>query len=99
MKTAIKCTEFVDVLGTEQVYSIVALAAFQSKDFVRCRWALIKLKTLSEGGDKLSLELKKLRPIDKKNLGSAYTQIGNGKKLQAYTISGRQIVNEQSIQC
>ena len=39
------------------------------------------------------------RPIDKKNLGSAYTQIGNGKKLQAYTISGRQIVNEQSIQC
>ena len=31
MKTAIKCTEFVDVLGTEQVYSIVALAAFQSK--------------------------------------------------------------------
>jgi hypothetical protein len=60
MKTAIKCTEFVDVLGTEQVYSIGALAAFQSKDFVRCRWALIKLKTLSEGGDKLSLELKKL---------------------------------------
>ena len=31
MKTAIKCTEFVHVLDTEQVYSIVALAAFQSK--------------------------------------------------------------------
>ena len=60
MKTAIKCTEFVDVLDAEQVYSIVALSAYQSKNFGRCSWALIKLKTMSEGDDKFSLELKKL---------------------------------------
>ena len=38
------------------------------------------------------------KPSNKEN--STNTQIGNGKKLHACTISGRQIVNEQqSIQC
>ena len=47
MKTAIRCVEFEDILGTENVFALVGLTSFRNKYFGICSRAFFKLETIS----------------------------------------------------
>ena len=45
MKTALRLTQYEDVLSVKEIYSIVALSTFQNRFFNECSRALIRLET------------------------------------------------------
>lgn len=47
MRTALRLREYESVLPAEEIYALIALAAFYAKFFAQCSKALIKLKSLS----------------------------------------------------
>jgi hypothetical protein len=46
MRTAIRCSEFEDVLEPYDIYSLIALAAYHCGYFGLCSKAFVKLETL-----------------------------------------------------
>jgi WD repeat-containing protein 35 len=56
MKAAIRCCEFIDILNSVQVYSLIALTSYMSKYFEVCSMSLTKLLTL-DNIDKTSILL------------------------------------------
>jgi WD repeat-containing protein 35 len=58
MKSALRLTEYEDILESRDIYSIVALASFYNKYYGQCSRAFIKLEglTVGEGKDQVSKE-------------------------------------------
>ncbi|TYZ67233.1 hypothetical protein PybrP1_011840 [[Pythium] brassicae (nom. inval.)] len=52
LRTALKLTEYEDILEEREIYSLIALAAFYTKHFEQCSKAFIKLETLPGQSEK-----------------------------------------------
>jgi WD repeat-containing protein 35 len=108
MKAAIRCCEFIDILNSVQVYSLIALTSYMSKYFEVCSMSLTKLLTLDNIDKTSILLIQKLafaiftqqKPVNKKDLDTCYKQcLESGKGYHACTITGKSIVQKRALQC
>jgi WD repeat-containing protein 35 len=110
MKTAIRLAEFEDVLSARDVYSLIALAAFNCKHFGVCSRAFIKLETLPPGtwGEEELSALQSLAvqvftqnpPYDPAPLAQEYARcLETGTPYHACTVTGRAVQESRTYMC
>lgn len=109
MKTAIRCTLFEDILQDFDLYSLLALAAHESRYFGVCSKAFTKLESLTQIVDEgrsnliqqLATSVFTSHPLtNEQPLDSCYTKCLESRiTYDACTITGRCISQERVIQC
>lgn len=108
MKTAIRCCEYDDVLSSKDVYSLLCVTALKNKFFGVCSRAFVKLETLPALEEKERDEIQTLAvkifvrhaPVDPATLLEPYIRcLELGKSYKACTISGRAIMDSDSVMC
>ena len=108
MKTAIRLAEYEDILPRADIYSIIALTAYHSKDYNVCSRAFIKLETLDDLSPDEQEEIQSLAltiftkkpPNDHSDLAQCYIAcLETGTPYHACTKTGRAVLDGRTLQC
>jgi WD repeat-containing protein 35 len=108
MKTSIRLCEYDDILHPRDIYSILAVTAFQNQFFGLSSHAFVKLASLSDlpGKDHATLQALAINiftlnnPTDPVKLPDAYTKcLETGRSYRACLLSGRAILDSETKEC
>jgi WD repeat-containing protein 35 len=108
MKTSIKLCEYDDILEPRDIFSLLCVTSFKNKFFGICSKAFVKLETLDVMDTKDFDDIQTLAvkifvnntPTDPSPLPEPYMKcLELGKTFKACTVSGRAILDSESITC